>query len=101
MITDPRIVTIRIDESLTYLNARWLEEHVLEVIAERPAVRHLILMGSAIYQPPARGCGDQTPPFGGQRTCHGPASPVAPAGRLDWADIPVAGRRVRDIGVFT
>lgn len=48
VITDPRIVTIRVDESLTYLNARWLEEHVLEVIAERPAVRHLILMGSAI-----------------------------------------------------
>lgn len=48
VITDPRIVTIRIDESLTYLNARWLEEHVLEVIADRPQVRHLILMGSAI-----------------------------------------------------
>ena len=48
VITDPRIVTIRIDESLTYLNARWLEEHVLEVIADRPEVRHLILMGSAI-----------------------------------------------------
>ena len=48
VITDPRIVTIRVDESLTYLNARWLEEHVLEVVAERPEVRHLILMGSAI-----------------------------------------------------
>lgn len=48
VITDPRIVTIRVDESLTYLNARWLEERVLEIIAERPAVRHLILMGSAI-----------------------------------------------------
>lgn len=48
VITDPRIVTIRIDESLTYLNARWLEEYVLEVIADRPQVRHLILMGSAI-----------------------------------------------------
>ncbi len=48
VITDPCIVTIRIDESLTYLNARWLEEHVLEVIADRPHVRHLILMGSAI-----------------------------------------------------
>ena len=48
VITDPRIVTIRIDESLTYLNARWLEEYVLEVIAERQQVRHLILMGSAI-----------------------------------------------------
>lgn len=48
VITDPRIVTIRVDESLTYLNARWLEEYVLEVVADRPEVRHLILMGSAI-----------------------------------------------------
>lgn len=48
VITDPKIVTIRVDESLTYLNARWLEEHVLEVVAERREVRHLILMGSAI-----------------------------------------------------
>src|SRR3546814_8880269 len=28
VITDPRILTTRVDESLTYLNARWLEEFV-------------------------------------------------------------------------
>lgn len=48
VITDPRIVTIRIDESLTYLNARWLEEFVLEVVAERREVRHVVLMCSAV-----------------------------------------------------
>jgi SulP family sulfate permease len=48
VFTDPRVLTIRIDESLTYLNARWLEEFVLEEIADRPAVRHLILMCSAV-----------------------------------------------------
>jgi SulP family sulfate permease len=48
VITDPAILTIRIDESLTYLNARWLEEFVLEQIAERPTVKHLILMASAV-----------------------------------------------------
>ena len=48
VITDPRIVTIRIDESLTYLNARWLEEFVLEIVAEHPRVRHLVLMCSAV-----------------------------------------------------
>ena len=48
VITDPAIITIRIDESLTYLNARWLEEYVLEVISERPQARHVILMASAI-----------------------------------------------------
>jgi SulP family sulfate permease len=48
VFTDPRIVTIRIDESLTYLNARWLEEFVLEQVAEHPRIRHLILMCSAV-----------------------------------------------------
>ena len=48
VFTDPRILTIRIDESLTYLNARWLEEFVLEQVAERSELRHLILMCSAI-----------------------------------------------------
>jgi SulP family sulfate permease len=48
VFTDPRILTIRIDESLTYLNARWLEEFVLEQVAEHPELRHLILMCSAI-----------------------------------------------------
>ena len=48
VITDPRIVTIRIDESLTYLNARWLEEFVLQQVAEHPQIRHLILMCPAV-----------------------------------------------------
>lgn len=48
VITDPKVVTIRIDESLTYLNARWLEEFVLEEIAEHPQIEHLVLMCSAI-----------------------------------------------------
>lgn len=48
VFTDSRILTIRIDESLTYLNARWLEEFVLEAVADHPRLRHLILMGSAI-----------------------------------------------------
>lgn len=48
VFTDKRILTIRIDESLTYLNARWLEEFVLEQVAEQTELRHLILMCSAI-----------------------------------------------------
>ncbi|MEY3985011.1 MAG: hypothetical protein RLZ59_456 [Pseudomonadota bacterium] len=48
VFTDPRILTIRIDESLTYLNARWLEEFVLEEVAEHPQLKHLILMCSAV-----------------------------------------------------
>ncbi len=48
VFTDPRVLTIRIDESLTYLNARWLEEFVLEQVAEHPELKHLILMCSAV-----------------------------------------------------
>jgi SulP family sulfate permease len=48
VITDPRIVTLRVDESLTYLNARWLEEFVLETVAEHPRLEHLVLMCSAV-----------------------------------------------------
>jgi SulP family sulfate permease len=48
VFTDPRVLTIRIDESLTYLNARWLEEFVLEEVADQPELRHLILMCSAV-----------------------------------------------------
>ncbi len=48
MLTLPHLLTIRVDESLTYLNARWLEEYVLEQVAARPALRHVVLMASAV-----------------------------------------------------
>lgn len=55
VFTVPHVLSIRIDESLTYLNARWLEEYVLEQVAERPAVRHVILMCSAVNEIDASG----------------------------------------------
>jgi SulP family sulfate permease len=48
VLTDPRVLTIRVDESLSYLNARWLEEFVLEELAVRPEVKHLVMMSSAV-----------------------------------------------------
>jgi len=48
VLTDPRLLTIRIDESLTYLNARWLESFVQAQVAEAKTLRHLILMCSAV-----------------------------------------------------
>ncbi len=48
VLTLPHLLTIRVDESLTYLNARWLEEYVLEQVADRPALRHVVLMASAV-----------------------------------------------------
>lgn len=55
VFTIPHVLSIRIDESLTYLNARWLEEYVLEQVADRPAVRHVILMCSAVNEIDASG----------------------------------------------
>jgi len=48
VITLPHVLSIRIDEALTYLNARWLEEYILEQVADRPALRHVVLMASAV-----------------------------------------------------
>lgn len=48
VLTLPHLLSIRIDESLTYLNARWLEEYVLEQVADRPPLRHVVLMCSAV-----------------------------------------------------
>ncbi|MCX7863606.1 MAG: sulfate permease [Novosphingobium sp.] len=55
VLTLPHILSIRIDESLTFLNARWLEEYVLERVAERPQLRHVILMCSAVNEIDASG----------------------------------------------
>ena len=55
VFTVPHILSIRIDESLTYLDARWLEEYVLEQVADRPSVRHVILMCSAVNEIDASG----------------------------------------------
>ena len=55
VITVPEILSIRVDESLTYLNARWLEEFVLERVAERPELQHVILMFSAVNSVDASG----------------------------------------------
>jgi len=48
VITDPALLTIRVDESLTYLNARWLEEFILGEVADNPDVADVIIMCSAI-----------------------------------------------------
>jgi SulP family sulfate permease len=46
--TDPNLVTLRVDESLSFVNARWLEDKVLELVADRPELRHVVLMCSAV-----------------------------------------------------
>lgn len=45
---DPKILTLRIDESLYFANARYLEERVLELIAQYREIRHFVLMCPAV-----------------------------------------------------
>jgi SulP family sulfate permease len=46
--TDPAVLTIRIDESLYFPNARFLEDYVLDRISDDKEIRHVVLMCSAV-----------------------------------------------------
>lgn len=48
VITEPEIVSFRVDASLYFANARFLEDRVNELVASHPKAQHLILMCSAI-----------------------------------------------------
>ena len=48
MVTSPHILTLRVDESLYFANARFLEDRVAALVAERPEVKHVILMCPAV-----------------------------------------------------
>ena len=50
VLTDPAIVTLRVDESLYFANARFLEDSITDRVARDPAVRHVILQCSAINE---------------------------------------------------
>jgi SulP family sulfate permease len=46
--TWPHVVAVRVDESLYFANTRYLEDTLLRIVAERPEVKHLVLIGAAI-----------------------------------------------------
>lgn len=46
--TWPEVVAIRIDQSLYFANTKYLEDTILSTVAEQPAVKHLVLIGTAI-----------------------------------------------------
>ena len=48
--TDDEVKTLRIDESLYYANARFLEDKVAEIVSESPELQHLVLMCPAVNQ---------------------------------------------------
>ncbi|WP_108854895.1 SulP family inorganic anion transporter [Albidovulum aquaemixtae] len=48
--TDERLLTLRVDESLYFVNARFLEEMILNRVAGNEALRHIVLMCSAVNE---------------------------------------------------
>ncbi len=50
VLTDPEIVTLRVDESLYFVNARFLEDLVQRRVTDGCAVRHVVLMCSAVNE---------------------------------------------------
>ena len=48
MVTDPAILSLRIDESLFFPNARFVEEYINEAIAAGPEIKHVILECPAV-----------------------------------------------------
>ncbi|NNE87166.1 MAG: sulfate permease [Silicimonas sp.] len=48
VVTDPRVLTLRIDQSLYFANARFLEDYITDRVIDDEALRHVILMCSAV-----------------------------------------------------
>lgn len=48
VVTNPLVLTLRIDESLYFANARYMEDAVYDLIFDKPKIEHVILMCSAV-----------------------------------------------------
>lgn len=46
--TSPAVLSVRVDESLYFANARYLEDWLYDAVARRPDIRHLVLMCPAV-----------------------------------------------------
>jgi SulP family sulfate permease len=55
VVVSPKVVTLRIDESLYFANARFLEDRAQALVAAHPGAEHLILLSPAINDVDASG----------------------------------------------
>jgi SulP family sulfate permease len=55
VVTPDHIVTVRVDESLYFANARFLEDTIYTILANRPDLEHLVLMCPAVNHIDASG----------------------------------------------
>ncbi|MEZ4717597.1 MAG: solute carrier family 26 protein [Caldilineaceae bacterium] len=46
--TWPELIAMRVDESLYFANTKFLEDTILGMVADHPAVKHVVLIGSAV-----------------------------------------------------
>ncbi|MEM5471380.1 sulfate permease [Hoeflea sp. AS60] len=47
---DSTVLTVRVDESLYFANARYLEDSVYDMVASRPGLKHVVLMCPAVNE---------------------------------------------------
>jgi len=50
VVTSPAVISLRVDESLYFANARFLEDRALDLVADNPQARHLVLMCPAVNE---------------------------------------------------
>ena len=48
--TDPSLLSLRVDESLYFANARFLEDYVYDRVTQSPSIQHVVLMCSAVNE---------------------------------------------------
>jgi sulfate permease, SulP family len=48
VVTDPEVLSLRVDASLYFPNARFIEDYINQAVADNPAVRHVILECPAV-----------------------------------------------------
>jgi len=50
VVTSPSVLSLRIDESLFFANARWLEDKLYDMAVADPAIRHVVLICAAVNE---------------------------------------------------
>jgi SulP family sulfate permease len=48
VVTSPTVLSVRVDESLYFADARYLEDRLYDEVARRPQIRHFVLVCSAV-----------------------------------------------------
>jgi SulP family sulfate permease len=48
VVTSETVLSVRVDESLYFANARYLEDKIYDMVADRPELKHVVLMCPAV-----------------------------------------------------